>query len=306
MILEDNIITSWIMNPFAFKNMVFGQGGKQIKVNCNICGKEHWLSLDSYYKKVKNYVCHHCSTHTDEFINRMIDNNPMKNKETKDKNSISQRKYYKNHPEAVEQKRKDGKKMHDDPVKKKLHTKKLKEYYSNLEIRELLSIKHISWWNDHPEERILQSKRATNQVHPPRSKESRDRYSKSKMGDKNPMKILENRIKSSCGIRGINIEDFGGFLYESVSHIFRKGPHYEHWRNNILKRDNYTCQECGKHGGKLCVHHILPCRDYKDIIYSLNPFNGITLCTDCHNKTIWHEYDYVEKYVNIVCNYRIF
>lgn len=117
MILENNI-TSWITNPYVFRNMLFGEGGKEIKVNCKICGKENWLSLNWYYKKLKNYMCHHCSTHTDEFINRLIDNNPMKNQKTKDKNGVAQKKYYENNPEVKDQRRKDGKKAHEDPIKK--------------------------------------------------------------------------------------------------------------------------------------------------------------------------------------------
>jgi hypothetical protein len=125
-------------------------------------------------------MCHHCSTHTDEFINRITNNNPMKNQRTKDKNSISQKEYYKNNPEAIKQKREDGRKMYNDPMKKAIHTLKLKEYYSGFKIRKYQSDIHKVWWINHPEERLLQSERAINQIHPPRSKKSREKYSESK------------------------------------------------------------------------------------------------------------------------------
>jgi hypothetical protein len=67
-------------------------------------------------------------------------------------------------------------------------------------------------------------------------------------------------------------------------------------RESIRKRDNYICQECGIHQDelnnwfkKLDVHHI----DYSK--YNLDPNNLITLCRNCHTKTInnrdyWTEY----------------
>jgi len=53
-------------------------------------------------------------------------------------------------------------------------------------------------------------------------------------------------------------------------------------RKEIYKRDNYTCQECGKKGGRLHAHHRIPVGICKD------PFdkdNIITLCHSCHCKT---------------------
>jgi len=51
----------------------------------------------------------------------------------------------------------------------------------------------------------------------------------------------------------------------------------------VLKRDNYTCRECGKKGNTrtLQVHHVVP--------YSVGKNNDvtnlITLCTECHQRT---------------------
>ena len=64
-------------------------------------------------------------------------------------------------------------------------------------------------------------------------------------------------------------------------------PSGQNWtnklRNEIRKRDNYTCQECGKIQNelkrKLEVHHI----DYNKKNCSI--FNLITLCRSCHSKT---------------------
>jgi len=69
------------------------------------------------------------------------------------------------------------------------------------------------------------------------------------------------------------------------------------WRSDILSRDDFTCQECGKKGCRLEVHHIkrfaIILEEYKivtlqqalecDELWNIN--NGTTLCIDCHNKT---------------------
>ena len=52
-------------------------------------------------------------------------------------------------------------------------------------------------------------------------------------------------------------------------------------RKEIYKRDNYTCQECNKKGGRLHAHHKIPVGICKD---PLDKSNIITLCSKCHNK----------------------
>jgi hypothetical protein len=62
----------------------------------------------------------------------------------------------------------------------------------------------------------------------------------------------------------------------------------ELWRNNVLKRDNYTCQKCGyvghKNDGIMNTHHINNKYEYPKQRHDLN--NGITLCKDCHRSKI--------------------
>lgn len=51
------------------------------------------------------------------------------------------------------------------------------------------------------------------------------------------------------------------------------------WREQILQRDNFTCQRCEENNRKkLITHHIIPFRVSHD--NSLE--NGITLCRSCH------------------------
>lgn len=54
------------------------------------------------------------------------------------------------------------------------------------------------------------------------------------------------------------------------------------WSQKIFKRDNYTCQWCGKRGGDIQAHHIKSFTYFPDLRWKLK--NGITLCKSCHYK----------------------
>jgi hypothetical protein len=62
----------------------------------------------------------------------------------------------------------------------------------------------------------------------------------------------------------------------------------KNFRNDIFKRDNYTCKFCGrcrKAGDRviLNVHHIKSFAVHKELRFDKN--NAITLCRECHIKT---------------------
>lgn len=85
--------------------------------------------------------------------------------------------------------------------------------------------------------------------------------------------------------------------YRSVNLRIRKCYEYRQWVQDVLKRDNYTCQECMNRGGKLEVHHIKPFaiivkeNHIKSVDEALNCYelweytNAVTLCKPCHKKT---------------------
>lgn len=71
----------------------------------------------------------------------------------------------------------------------------------------------------------------------------------------------------------------------------RKGRNtedYRKWRESVLARDKYTCQYpgCSK-CEKLEVHHIRRYAHNKHL--RTERFNGITLCSKCHDKISGHE-----------------
>lgn len=59
----------------------------------------------------------------------------------------------------------------------------------------------------------------------------------------------------------------------------RNMPEYIEWRKAVYERDNFKCQECGKHG-RLEAHHIKPWHSHPLLRFDIN--NGITLCEECH------------------------
>lgn len=74
----------------------------------------------------------------------------------------------------------------------------------------------------------------------------------------------------------------GGVTTEAQ--VLRKSPAYDEWRTNVYEKDNYTCQCCGKHGGRLVAHHIKDYATNEDL--RLEPDNGMTLCFECHDSTV--------------------
>lgn len=107
-------------------------------------------------------------------------------------------------------------------------------------------------------------------------------------GKKNVVKqgygLRAGRI-TSCGDRslhnkgGSNPNWKGGIADEH--NLLRSTKEYKDWRNKSYKKDFYTCQCCGQHGGLLSAHHILDFATYVDLRLAVE--NSITMCDMCHD-----------------------
>jgi hypothetical protein len=140
--------------------------------------------------------------------------------------------------------------------------------------------------------------------HHPEYREIISNYAKTRTGDKNPFygkqhsdetrKIISDKNKGKfVGEKGSNWQ--GGKT--PLNHSIRTCSEYISWRDQIFKRDNYTCQFCRKIGGKLCADHIKPFATIlkENNVNSLesallckelwNIGNGRVLCYECHMNT---------------------
>jgi len=126
------------------------------------------------------------------------------------------------------------------------------------------------------------------------SKESIERMRNSLKG-----KIPWNKgtIGAQVGVRGKKHWNWqGGKII--LKERLRKTPEYRIWRDKVYHRDHYTCQKCGKKGGKLQVDHYpksfalllreekittikkaLSCPKLWDVSI------GRVLCLECHKET---------------------
>ena len=98
------------------------------------------------------------------------------------------------------------------------------------------------------------------------SAETRKKLSESKMGSKNPA--------WRGGIRSLN---------KRIQDRIRNQIEVRLWREAVLSRDNWTCQKCGKQGGKLEAHHIKSFVEHLELRVAID--NGLTLCHKCHKLT---------------------
>lgn len=94
----------------------------------------------------------------------------------------------------------------------------------------------------------------------------------------------EMRLKMSVAHRARREKNHfwkGGITAEHAK--LRNGVEYRLWREDVFRRDDYTCQSCGSRGGKLHADHIKPFAYFPALRFDVS--NGRTLCVPCHKKT---------------------
>jgi endogenous inhibitor of DNA gyrase (YacG/DUF329 family) len=104
------------------------------------------------------------------------------------------------------------------------------------------------------------------------------------------------------GNSGPNNYAYKGF-YEKPA-LFRESPMYRKWRIEIYKRDNYTCQICGRRQD-LRANHIKKFSDYPDLRCDIN--NGILICKYCdYKKVMYHEPEWEDYFINNLKNRNLY
>lgn len=93
---------------------------------------------------------------------------------------------------------------------------------------------------------------------------------------------VHTRLNLSIMRRGPNGSNWQGGICESTE-LLRHTVEYKIWREEVFRRDNYTCKECGRRGGRLHPHHIRSFARFPELRFEVS--NGITFCEDCHKKT---------------------
>lgn len=113
-------------------------------------------------------------------------------------------------------------------------------------------------------------------------------------------RTIEQRKNISLSLKGEKSYTWKGGI-TPVEKKIRQSFEYKQWRDEIFKRDNFTCMDCGKRGGILRAHHIkLFCKLLQEaqqmfsflslydacMLYAplWDTNNGITYCKDCHDE----------------------
>lgn len=112
----------------------------------------------------------------------------------------------------------------------------------------------------------------------------RDCHYESRRGKVPYVMTFEVRFRMSKGktgkYRGVNNPRWnGGGTHTERERVWHLGE-YQQWRRAVFERDDYTCRNCFKRGGKLRAHHIKPWATHPELRYDIQ--NGLTLCHGCH------------------------
>ena len=115
-------------------------------------------------------------------------------------------------------------------------------------------------------------------------------------GENNPMYGKGYKIK------GENNPRYNPNLTQEERELGRNIDGYVEWRNEVFKRDNWTCQCCGKNGD-INAHHL---NGYNwDKEHRVDIDNGVTLCEDCHrefHQLYGYGYNTKEQYEEFIKN----
>jgi 5-methylcytosine-specific restriction endonuclease McrA len=90
-----------------------------------------------------------------------------------------------------------------------------------------------------------------------------------------------SRPSAHCCNQGACNSRWNGALSREERFYHRGKPHYIAWREDVFRRDKFTCQACGDNtGGNLEAHHPDSWDEHKEKRFDVD--NGVTLCEPCH------------------------
>ena len=111
----------------------------------------------------------------------------------------------------------------------------------------------------------------------------------------------ETRRKMSLAHKGERCHFWKGGI-TAANRAIRSSAEYKIWRDSVFRRDDYTCQICGRRGCKLRANHIKRFSEFPDKRIDLN--NGVTICKDCDIRWVLHREEEWESYFNFNLNLR--
>ena len=99
--------------------------------------------------------------------------------------------------------------------------------------------------------------------------------------DETKKKISDEHKNNPNTIRGEKHHNWKGGITKEHNKL-RNSMEYVLWRNEVYKRDNWTCRICHTHcnKGNIVAHHLKKFSDYPELRFTTN--NGLTLCRKCH------------------------
>lgn len=116
-----------------------------------------------------------------------------------------------------------------------------------------------------------------------------------KVGNKGWTKRSYQKLNQS--LSGSNNPNWKGGISCQTRNRRCHNKQYRIWRQTILQRDNWICQNCFNSNRRLEIHHIYPYKKFPNLQYI--PWNGITLCRDCHKKVKNREIQTINYFLNL-------
>ena len=102
--------------------------------------------------------------------------------------------------------------------------------------------------------------------------------------ERKPEHFIAGCFCSHCGLENRSKENHYRYnpklSYEERQRRDMFNGQLKKWRNEVYERDDYTCDICRTHGGRLNAHHLDSWDSFKSSRFSVD--NGVTLCVDCH------------------------